>query len=87
MKLIPDATVVVSEKGNESIFKHHHEKWNFRVVKSGESINLGKNNLVFVAAPMLHLPDSMFTYLTGKNILMPNDASGRNFAKGLRSSV
>src|SRR4030065_1951604 len=74
MKLIPDATVVVSEKGNESIPKHYHEDWNFKVVKTGDSISLGKNNLVFVAAPMLHWPDSMFTYLTGKNILMTNDA-------------
>ena len=80
MKLIPDATVVVSEKGKESIPKHYHEDWNFKVVKTGDSISLGKNNLVFVAAPMLHWPDSMFTYLTGKNILMPNDAFGMHFA-------
>jgi anaerobic nitric oxide reductase flavorubredoxin len=84
MKLIPDATVVVSEKGNESIFKHYHENWKFKVVKSGESISLGKNNLVFMAAPMLHWPDSMFTYLTGKNILMPNDAFGMHYASSGR---
>jgi flavorubredoxin len=84
IKLIPDATVVVSEKGNESIFKHYHENWKFRVVKSGESISLGKNNLVFLAAPMLHWPDSMFTYLTGKNILMPNDAFGMHYASSGR---
>lgn len=80
MKLIPNATVVVSEKGNESIFKHYHKKWNFKVVKTGDTISLGKNNLVFVSAPMLHWPDSMFTYLTGKNILMPNDAFGMHYA-------
>ena len=84
MKLIPNATVVVSEKGNESIFKHYQENWKFKVVKSGESISLGKNNLVFVAAPMLHWPDSMFTYLTGKNILMPNDAFGMHYASSGR---
>jgi flavorubredoxin len=84
MKIIPDATVVVSEKGNESIFKHYHENWKFKIVKSGESISLGKNNLVFVAAPMLHWPDSMFTYLTGKNILMPNDAFGMHYASSGR---
>jgi anaerobic nitric oxide reductase flavorubredoxin len=84
MKLIPDATVVVSEKGRESIPRHYHEDWNFKVVKTGDSINLGKNSLVFVAAPMLHWPDSMFTYLTGKNILMPNDAFGMHFASSSR---
>ncbi|MEF8788103.1 MAG: flavodoxin domain-containing protein, partial [Planctomycetota bacterium] len=29
-------------------------------------------------------PDSMFTYLTGKNILMPNDAFGQHYATGYR---
>jgi flavorubredoxin len=84
MKLIPDATVVVSEKGRESIPKHYHEDWNFKVVKTGDSISLGKNSLVFVAAPMLHWPDSMFTYLTCKNILFPNDAFGMHFASSSR---
>lgn len=84
MRLIPDATVVVSEKGKESIYKHYHHHWNFKVVKTGDSISLGKNSLVFVNAPMLHWPDSMFTYLTGKNILMPNDAFGQHYASSAR---
>jgi anaerobic nitric oxide reductase flavorubredoxin len=84
MKHIPNATVVVSEKGRESIPGHYHEDWNFKVVKTGDSISLGKNSLVFVAAPMLHWPDSMFTYLTGKNILMPNDAFGQHIASSSR---
>ncbi len=84
MKLIPDATVVVSEKGAESVYKHYQHHWNFKVVKTGDSISLGKNSLVFVSAPMLHWPDSMFTYHTGKNILMPNDAFGMHYASSGR---
>lgn len=33
---------------------------------------------------MLHWPDSMFTYLTGLNILMPNDAFGQHYATAFR---
>ncbi len=84
MELIPDATVVVSEKGKESIPGHYHEDWNFKVVTTGDTISLGENSLVFVKAPMLHWPDSMMTYLTGKNILMPNDAFGQHFASSKR---
>ena len=84
MKLIPNATVVVSDKGRESIPKHFHQDWNFKVVKTGDSISLGENSLVFVTAPMLHWPDSMFTYLTGRNILMPNDAFGMHYASSGR---
>lgn len=84
MRHIPDATLIVSERGKESIFKHYHEQWNFKTVKTGDSIDLGKDKLVFVEAPMLHWPDSMFTYLTGKNILMPNDAFGMHYASSGR---
>jgi flavorubredoxin len=53
-------------------------------VSTGDKINIGTNDLVFVEAPMLHWPDSMFTYLTGHNILMPNDAFGQHYATGFR---
>ncbi len=80
MRYAPDATLVVSQKGRESIEGHYHQPWNFKTVKTGDKINIGKHELVFVEAPMLHWPDSMFAYLTGKNILMPNDAFGQHYA-------
>jgi len=84
MRHVPNATVVVSQRGAESVEGHYHQPWNFKVVKTGDKINVGKNDLVFVEAPMLHWPDSMFTYLTGKNILMPNDAFGQHYAAAFR---
>ena len=84
MRHVPNATVVVSQRGAESVEGHYHQPWNFRAVKTGDKINVGKNDLVFVEAPMLHWPDSMFTYLTGKNILMPNDAFGQHYAAAFR---
>ncbi|MBM4031351.1 MAG: MBL fold metallo-hydrolase [Planctomycetes bacterium] len=80
----PNATVVVSKRGLESVEGHYHQPWNFKAVGTGDSISLGRNKLVFVEAPMLHWPDSMFTYLTGHNILMPNDAFGQHYATGFR---
>jgi len=84
MREAPNATVVVSQRGRESIEGHFHQPWNFRVVKTGDKINIGKHDLVFIEAPMLHWPDSMFTYLTGKSILMPNDAFGQHYATAFR---
>ncbi len=82
--LAPKATVIVSKRGKESVEGHYHQPWNFRAVSTGERVGLGKNELIFVEAPMLHWPDSMFTYLTGKNILMPNDAFGQHYATSFR---
>jgi len=84
MKEAPNATVVVSQRGRESIEGHFHQPWNFQPVKTGDKINVGNHDLVFIEAPMLHWPDSMFTYLTGKNILMPNDAFGQHYATAFR---
>jgi flavorubredoxin len=84
MRHVPNAMVVVSQRGKESIEGHFHQPWNFKAVKTGDKINIGKNDLVFVEAPMLHWPDSMFTYLTGKNVLMPNDAFGQHYATAFR---
>jgi len=84
MRFAKDATVVLSKRGLESIEGHYHKKWNFKTVGTKDKINLGKNDLVFIETPMLHWPDSMFTYLTGHNILMPNDAFGQHYATAFR---
>lgn len=84
MRQTPKATVVVSQRGKESVAGHFQQSWNLRAVKTGDKINIGKHELVFIEAPMLHWPDSMFTYLTGKNILMPNDAFGQHYATAFR---
>ena len=84
MRHAPNATLVVSRNGMDSIPGHFHQPWKFQAVKTGDSISIGQNKLVFVEAPMLHWPDSMFTYLTGHNILMPNDAFGQHYATAFR---
>lgn len=84
MRHCPNAMLVVSKRGAESIEGHYHQSWKFQTVKTGDKINIGANDLIFVEAPMLHWPDSMFTYLTGLNILMPNDAFGQHYATAFR---
>ena len=84
MREAPQATVIVSKKGAESIPGHYHKDWNFQQVQTGQKISIGKEELIFVEAPMLHWPDSMFTYLSKSQILMPNDAFGQHYATSFR---
>jgi len=84
MRHAPQAQLVVSRRGLQSVEGHYHQPWNFRPVVTGDRINIGKNDLIFVEAPMLHWPDSMFTYLSGRNLLMPNDAFGQHYATAFR---
>lgn len=80
MELAPQAEIIVSSRGMDSVPGHFHRNWKFRQVKTGDRISLGETEMTFIEAPMLHWPDSMFTYLTGKNLLMPNDAFGQHYA-------
>jgi flavorubredoxin len=72
--------VVTSERGKKGLEKHYQQSWKFRTVKSGETLSIGHRTLAFVEAPMLHWPDSMFTYIKEDQLLLPNDAFGQHFA-------
>lgn len=80
MREIPGTPIYCTRSGARMLKAHYHEDWNFIEVKTGDVLDLGENKLVFVEAPMLHWPDSMFTYLTGENILFSNDAFGQHYA-------
>lgn len=81
LREIPDTPVYCSNAGVKSLRGHYHQDWNFKPVKTGDKLDLGDGKeLVFVEAKMLHWPDSMFCYLTGDNILFPNDAFGQHYA-------
>lgn len=82
MARIPDTPIYCTANAIKSLKGQYHKDWNFKVVKTGDALSLGKKSLVFVEAPMLHWPDSMFCYLTGDNILFSNDAFGQHYANG-----
>jgi len=82
MEKIPDTPIYCTANAVKSLTgQYHHPEWNFKVVKTGDSVDIGSGKkLVFVEMRMLHWPDSMATYLTGDNILFSNDAFGQHFA-------
>lgn len=80
MRLIPEVTIVCTKNCVDSLKGHYHQDWKFQIVKTGDRLSLGKKDLVFIEAPMLHWPDTMFSYLTGDNVLFSNDAFGQHYA-------
>ena len=80
LQLAPQAKVFCTQKGKEGLQKHYFGDWDFQVVKTGDELKLGKRTLQFLEAPMLHWPDSMFTYVKEEALLLPNDAFGQHLA-------
>ncbi|NMD43417.1 MAG: MBL fold metallo-hydrolase [Firmicutes bacterium] len=84
MKLIPKAKIFCTARGKAGLLKHYYGDWDYVVVETGTELPLGKRTLSFIEAPMLHWPDSMFTYIREEALLMPNDAFGQHLASSFR---
>lgn len=80
MREIPDTPIYCTANGVKSIKGQYHKDWNFVTVKTGDTLNIGEHTLTFIEAPMLHWPDTMFTYMDKENILFSNDGFGQHFA-------
>lgn len=80
MKHIPNTPIYCTGNGIKSLKGHYHENWNFVQVKTGDVLDIGDSKLTFIEARMLHWPDTMFTYMSGDNILFSNDGFGQHFA-------
>lgn len=80
MREIPNTPIYCTKNGVKSLKGHYHQDWNFVEMKTGDKLNLGTKELIFIEARMLHWPDTMFSYLTGDNILFSNDAFGQHYS-------
>ncbi len=79
--LIKPEKVFCSKNGMKAMIDHfHREDWPYEVVKTGDSISLGGKTVTFLETPMLHWPDSMFSYINEDKLLISSDAFGQHMA-------
>lgn len=84
IKEAPNAKIITSTRGEKGLLRHYKKDLGFQVVKSGDTLNIGKRTLHFVHIPMVHWPDSMVTYIPSDKLLLPNDAFGQHIASSER---
>ena len=85
MRAYPNAELVCNAKCRAALLKHYDAKgWRFKVVADGESISLGKRSLTFLDTPMVHWPESMFTFVPEEKLLFSMDAFGQHYASAYR---
>ena len=75
----PHATVVASDKAFTMMKQFFGTDYAERrvVVKSGDTLSLGKHTLTFLAAPMVHWPEVIVTYDACDKVLFSADAFGK----------
>ena len=85
MRSCADAELVCDAKCKDVLEKHYDsEGWKWRIVSDGDSISLGEMTLTFVETPMVHWPESMFTYVPEAKLLFSMDAFGQHYASAHR---
>ena len=85
MAACPNITLVCNAKCRTALQRHYDTTgWNFEIVKTGASISLGKRTLKFIDTPMVHWPESMFTYIPEDKLLFSMDAFGQHYASAER---
>ncbi|MEI6124748.1 MAG: FprA family A-type flavoprotein [Bacteroidota bacterium] len=79
LKIAPHAIVV----GSGNVIRYLTDLMNIDfphlVVKEGDTLDLGNKTLRFIAAPNLHWPDTMYTYLEEDKVLFTCDSFGSHF--------
>lgn len=84
MEAMPNAKVVASAGGVKGVAEYHGPDLQLAAVGDDDVIDLGGLTLHFAPMPMVHWPDSMFTYCPERCVLMCNDAFGQHLASGAR---
>jgi flavorubredoxin len=85
MSLAPDATIYITDKGKKGLARFFDiSRWKIEVVKTGDTLTIGRRTLLFLETPMLHWPDSMMTYVREEKILFSQDGFGQHIASSTR---
>ncbi len=83
-ELAKNATIIATKRGEAGLTRYFKRQWPFQIVKTGDTLDLGKRKVTFVEVPMVHWPDSMVTYSPSDKILFSNDAFGQHIATSKR---
>ncbi len=79
LEAYPGAVTVASAKAFQMMKNFYGTDLDGRrvVVKDGDSLSLGRHTLTFIAAPMVHWPEVIFTWDAADGVLFSADAFGK----------
>ena len=75
-RINPDVRFVGTEKAMSQLESFYGITEGVKAVKTGDNLDLGTRSLEFVETPFVHWPETMMSYLPGKDILFSGDGFG-----------
>lgn len=80
LELNPTAKIVGSPTGLSFMKNVSNKEFDSIPVGTGDTLSLGDKTLRFFSVPMLHWPDSIYTYLEEDNVLFTCDSFGAHYS-------
>ncbi len=85
IEAMPNATLLCDKKCEKALSQYYDTRgWKFQLVGTGDEVSIGRRTLQFIETPMVHWPESMFTYVPEEKILFSMDAFGQHWATSQR---
>lgn len=85
LRALPQATLLCDKKCAVALGEFFDtSSWKIQIVSSGDRVSLGARTLQFLETPMVHWPESMFTYVPEEKLLFSMDGFGQHYATSKR---
>jgi flavorubredoxin len=79
LNIAPNATVLGSSNAIRYLKDIIGPNFPHKIVKNGETLDLGNKTMEFITAPNLHWPDTIYTYLKEDKLLFTCDSFGCHY--------
>lgn len=79
LNIAPNATVIATGNAIRYLKDLFEGEFRYKIVKDGDTLDLGDMKIRFIGAPNLHWPDSMYSYLEEEKVLFTCDSFGAHF--------
>lgn len=81
LELNPNLVIYSTFAAKKNLSAIMNREFQSVVVKQGDRLDLGERELEFIVAPLLHWPDTMFTWMPSEKILFTCDFLGCHFCE------
>ena len=79
LELSPNAKIVASKLAIKYLKGIVNRDFDYIEVKDGQSLSLGDKTLSFISVPMLHWPDTIYTFIEEDKVLVTCDSFGAHY--------
>jgi flavorubredoxin/NADPH-dependent 2,4-dienoyl-CoA reductase/sulfur reductase-like enzyme/rubredoxin len=80
LELAPNIKIIASENAVKYLKEIVNRDFDYIIVNEGDTISLGDKTLEFLSVPMLHWPDTIYTYVKEDKTLITCDSFGSHYS-------